>query len=54
MNPTTLPIDPTTRMEDHLEAKDGDVKMDLDEQELAGVDLEHLEHTYRHQKMYVP
>jgi hypothetical protein len=52
MNPTTSPTDPTTRMEDHLEAEDGDVEMDLDEQELAGVDLEHLEHAYRHQKLY--
>jgi hypothetical protein len=26
--------------------------MDLEEQELAGVDLEHLEHAYKHQKLY--
>jgi hypothetical protein len=26
--------------------------MDLDEKELARVDLEHLEHAYRHQKLY--
>ena len=26
--------------------------MELDEQERVGVDLEHLEHTYRHQKLY--
>jgi hypothetical protein len=30
----------------------GDAEMDLDEKELAGVDLEHLEHAYRHQKLY--
>jgi hypothetical protein len=51
-NPNTSPTDPATRMGDQLEAKDGDVEMDLDKQELAGVDLEHLEHTYRHQKLY--
>jgi hypothetical protein len=39
-------------LEDHLEAEDRDVDMDLDEQELAGVDLDHLEHAYRHQKLY--
>jgi hypothetical protein len=26
--------------------------MDLDEQDLVGVDLEHLEQAYRHQKLY--
>jgi hypothetical protein len=34
------------------EIEDGDAEMDLDEKELAGVDLEHLEHAYRHQKLY--
>ena len=52
LNPNTSPIDPTTTMVDQPEAKDGDVEMDLNEQELAGVDLEHLEHAYRHQKLY--
>jgi hypothetical protein len=27
-------------------------EMELEEQDLAGVDLEHLEHAYRHQKLY--
>jgi hypothetical protein len=31
---------------------DGDDEMELEEQDLAGVDLEHLEHAYRHQKLY--
>jgi hypothetical protein len=26
--------------------------MELEEQDLAGVDLEHLKHAYRHQKIY--
>ena len=26
--------------------------MELEEQDLAGVDLDHLEHAYRHQKIY--
>ena len=26
--------------------------MELEEQDLAGVDLEHLEHAYRQQKLY--
>jgi len=39
-------------MEGHMEQKDEDTEMDLDEQELAGVDLKHLEHAYRHQKLY--
>jgi len=26
--------------------------MELEEPDLAGVDLEHLEHAYRHQKLY--
>ena len=26
--------------------------MELEEQDLAGVDLDHLEHAYRHQKLY--
>ena len=38
--------------QDFLETEDGDVEMELEEQELAGVDLEHLEHAYRHQKLY--
>jgi hypothetical protein len=38
--------------QDFLEIEDGDTEMDLEEKELAGVDLEHLEHAYRHQKLY--
>jgi hypothetical protein len=38
--------------QDFLEIEDGDAEMELEEQELAGVDLEHLEHAYRHQKLY--
>jgi hypothetical protein len=35
-----------------IEAEDGDVDMELDEKDLAGVDLEHLEHAYRHHKLF--
>jgi hypothetical protein len=35
-----------------LETEDGDADMELEEQELARVDLEHLAHAYRHQKLY--
>jgi hypothetical protein len=35
-----------------MEIEDGDAEMELEEQELDGVDLEHLEHAYRHQKLY--
>jgi hypothetical protein len=38
--------------QDFLEIEDGDAEMELEEKELAGVDLEHLEHAYRHQKLY--
>jgi hypothetical protein len=34
------------------EVEDGDEEMELEEPDLAGVDLEHLEHAYRHQKLY--
>jgi hypothetical protein len=34
------------------EIEDGDEEMELEEQDLAGVDLEHLEHAYRHQNLY--
>jgi hypothetical protein len=50
-----LPTSPTcsnTKTVEQTKIEDGDVEMDLDEQELAGVDLEHLEHAYRHQKLY--
>lgn len=32
--------------------EDGDEEMEMEEQDLAGVDLDHLEHAYRHQKLY--
>jgi hypothetical protein len=51
-DPRNSTIDPDIRMESHLEQEDRDAKMDLDEQELAGVDLEHIEHAYRHHKLY--
>jgi hypothetical protein len=34
------------------EIDDGEVDMELEEQDLAGVDLEHQEHAYRQQKLY--
>lgn len=34
------------------ETEDGDAEMELDEQDLASVDLEHLEHAYWHHKLY--
>jgi hypothetical protein len=34
------------------ETEDGEADMELEEQDLAGVDLEHLEHAYRQQKLY--
>jgi hypothetical protein len=34
------------------ETDDGEADMDLQEHDLAGVDLEHLEHAYRQQKLY--
>ena len=34
------------------EAEHGDAEMDLDEKDLAGVDIEHLEQAYWHQKLY--
>jgi hypothetical protein len=34
------------------EIEDGDAEMEMEENDLAGVDLEHLEHAYRHQKLY--
>ena len=50
------PIIPTTSSTatalDPSEAEDGDMEMELDEQDLAGVDLEHVEHAYRNHKLY--
>jgi hypothetical protein len=39
-------------LQDLLETKDRDAEMELEEQDLAKVDLEHLKHTYRNQKLY--
>jgi hypothetical protein len=47
--------DPPTTAENPQEAQqleDGEAEMDTEEQDLAGVDMEHLEHAYRHQKLY--
>jgi hypothetical protein len=46
-----FPISNTTVVEP-LVTEYGDVEMDLDEKDLAGVDLEHLEQDYKHQKLY--
>ena len=45
-------LDPVVGQQDFLEIEDGDAEMGPEEQELAGVDLEHLEHAYRHHKLY--
>ena len=37
---------------EHQETEDGDEEMEVEEQDLDGIDLEHLEHAYRHQKLY--
>jgi len=34
------------------ELEDADEEMEIEDPDLAGVDLEHLEHAYRHQKLY--
>jgi hypothetical protein len=39
-------------LKDALQLEDGDAEMETEEQDLAGVDLEHLEHAYRQQKLY--
>jgi hypothetical protein len=53
-NIVTPPIHPTLSQEqlDQPETEDDDEEMELEEQDLAGVDLEHLEHAYRHHKLY--
>jgi hypothetical protein len=45
-------LDPAVSQQDRLETEDGDAEMELEEQELVGVDLEHLEHAHRHKKLY--
>ena len=37
---------------ENREIEDDDEEMEVEEQDLAGIDLEHLEHAYRHQKLY--
>jgi hypothetical protein len=45
------PLPPDTAP-DLQETDDGEADMELEEKDLAGVDLEHLEHAYRQQKLY--
>jgi hypothetical protein len=42
----------STKDDEPLDLEEGDVEMDLDEQDLTGIDLEHLEQAYRHQQLY--
>jgi hypothetical protein len=35
-----------------VDAENGETEMELEEPDLAGVDLEHLEHAYRQQKLF--
>jgi hypothetical protein len=44
--------DPLKDQHEQLEIEDGDEEMEVEEPDLVGVDLEHLEHAYRHQKLY--
>jgi hypothetical protein len=46
------PIGSAQETPDLQEIEDGDEEMEMEEPDLAGVDLEHLEHAYRHQKLY--
>jgi hypothetical protein len=50
--PEPSPSSPKTITQEKQEAEDGDEEMEVEEQDLMGVDLEHLEHAYRHQKLY--
>jgi len=45
-------LSPPDTAPDLQEIDDREVDMELEEQDLAGVDLEHLEHAYRQQKLY--
>jgi hypothetical protein len=51
---TPAPPSPSLPREqpDLQEVDDGDEEMVLEEQDLAGVDLDHLEHAYWHQNLY--
>jgi hypothetical protein len=46
------PPSPSSTLPEQQEIEDRDEDMEVEEQDLAGVDLEHLEHAYRHQKLY--
>jgi hypothetical protein len=46
------PLDTTQDPQGLQEIEDGEADMELEEQDLAVVDLEHLEHAYRQQKLY--
>jgi hypothetical protein len=46
------PLDTTLDLQDLQETEEGEEDMELEEKDLAGVDLEHLEHAYRQQKLY--
>ena len=48
----SIPPGSTREIPSTQEIEDGDEDMELEEQDLAGVDLDHLEHAYRHQKLY--
>jgi hypothetical protein len=50
--PSSFNQSPTQEQLGMPDTDDGDDEMELEEQDLAGVDLEHLEHAYRHQKLY--
>jgi hypothetical protein len=50
--PDHTPPDSVKDQQDLQETEEGEADMDLEEQDLAGVDLEHLEHAYRQQKLY--
>jgi hypothetical protein len=45
-------LSPLDTAPDLQETDDGEANMELEEQDLARVDLEHLEHAYRQQKLY--
>jgi hypothetical protein len=40
------------KLEKHHDLEEGDTKMDLEEQDLVGVDLKHLEQAYHKQELY--
>jgi hypothetical protein len=48
---SSIPTSNATNVEP-LDPEDGDVEMDLDEKDLVGIDLVHLEQTYQYQQLY--